>query len=102
MADNKGSSATAANTTMSSGPSSGPAAAQGPLVASAANPRYFTVASGNAAERRVVYLTGSHVNNFHDGLGFGAACPETPERFDYAAYLRFLKDHGHNFIRLRR
>src|SRR2546426_9858973 len=34
-----------------------PAAAAGPLVVSAANPRYFTIASGNA--RRAVYLTGS-------------------------------------------
>jgi hypothetical protein len=78
-------------------------ATAGPLMVSKDNPRYFTVASGNAAERRVVYLTGSHVNNnFHDGLGFGAECPETPERFDYAAYLTFLKDHGHDFVRLWR
>jgi Family of unknown function (DUF6298) len=79
----------------------GPVAAS-PLVVSKANPRYFTVASGNA-DSRVVYLTGAHINNnFHDGMGSGANCPETPEQFDYGAYLKFLKDHGHNFIRLWR
>lgn len=75
----------------------------GPLAVSRANPRYFTVASGKDAERRAVYLTGAHVNNnFHDGLGFGRECPDTPEMFDFAAYLGFLKEHGHNFIRLWR
>ena len=40
---------------------------------SSRNPRYFTVADGPDAGR-AVYLTGAHVNNnFHDGLGFGAA-----------------------------
>jgi len=74
-------------------------AAAGPLVVSVANPRYFAVES----ERQVVYLTGSHIwNNFHDGLGPGAKCTGTPERNDYAAYLEFLKQHGHNFIRLWR
>jgi hypothetical protein len=75
-------------------------AAGGPLVVSAANPRYFTVA-GDA--RRAVYLTGSHIwNNLHDGMGPGAACAETAERLDYGAYLDFLAEHGHNFIRLWR
>ena len=75
-------------------------ALSGPLIVSAANPRYFTVASD---QRDAVYLTGSHIwNNFHDGMGPGAECPATPERFDYNAYLAFLKDHGHNFIRLWR
>jgi hypothetical protein len=51
----------------------------------------------------VVYLTGSHIwNNFHDGMGPGKDCAETPEQIDYAAYLDFLKDHGHNFMRLWR
>ncbi len=78
-------------------------AAAGPLVVSTANPRYFTIGPGNAADGRVVYLTGSHIwNNFHDGLGPGAGCAETPEQNDYDAYLAFLKDHGHNFIRLWR
>lgn len=71
----------------------------GPLVVSATNPRYFTVASD--AEHRAVYLTGSHIwNNFYDGMGPGAECAETPEEFDFDAYLEFLKEHGHNFIRL--
>jgi len=75
----------------------------GPLIVSAANPRYFTLASGDTAEQRAIYLTGSHIwNNFHDGMGPGAECAETPERFDYDAYLSFLKAHGHNFIRLWR
>lgn len=77
--------------------------AAGPLVVSSANPRYFTIASGDGAERSAVYLTGSHVwNNFHDGQGAGAECAEIPEKFDYDAYLQFLTDHGHNFIRLWR
>ena len=83
------------------GPSSGarPAA---PLVVSARNPRYFTPAIGDHAGR-AVYLTGSHIwNNLHDGMGPGAEAPEEPERFDYNAYLRFLTEHGHNFIRLWR
>ena len=91
------------NHTTSSGPLTEPLAAAGPLVVSEANPRYFTIASGNAADRKVVYLTGSHIwNNFHDGLGPGTDCTDTPEQNDYGAYLAFLKDHGHNFIRLWR
>jgi hypothetical protein len=75
----------------------------GPLIVSALNSRYFTVASGDTAEQRAIYLTGSHIwNNFHDGMGPGAACPEAPEEFDYDAYLAFLKQHSHNFIRLWR
>jgi hypothetical protein len=71
-------------------------AAPGPLVVSEANPRYFSVGHGG----KVVYLTGSHINNnFHDGMGFGADCPDQPEQFDYNAYLDFLGAHGHNFIR---
>jgi hypothetical protein len=72
-------------------------------VVSPDNPRYFAVAAGNAADRRVVYLTGSHIwNNFQDGMGPGADCAGTIEQLDYEAYLRFLKEHGHNFIRLWR
>jgi hypothetical protein len=78
-----------------------PDGAAGPLIVSQSNPRYFTVASD--AEQKAVYLTGSHINNnFHDGMGPGADCPETLEQFDYRAYLAFLRDHGHNFIRLWR
>jgi hypothetical protein len=44
--------------------------APGPLVDSEANPRYFTVASGDGT---AVYLTGSHIwNNFHGGMGPGS------------------------------
>jgi hypothetical protein len=72
-------------------------------VVSAINPRYFTLASGSAAGQKAVYLTGSHIwNNFHDGMGPGADCPEAPEQLDYHAYLTFLRNHGHNFIRLWR
>jgi hypothetical protein len=75
--------------------------AAGPLVVSKTNPRYFTGAS--EPDRKAVYPTGSHIwNNFHDGMGPGPDCAETPEQFDYDAYLKFLKGHGHNFIRLWR
>src|SRR5918995_5604453 len=101
MADNEANAVSAANDTPSSGSSTRPAA--GPLVVSEANPRYFAVASGHAADRRVVYLTGSHVNNnFHDGSGPGADCADTPEPNDYRGYLEFLEERGHNFIRLWR
>jgi len=74
--------------------------AQGPLVVSTANPRYFTVVSD---ERKAVYLTGSHIwNNFHDGMGPGSVCPDPPERLDFGEYLGFLEERGHNFIRLWR
>jgi hypothetical protein len=77
--------------------------AAGPLVVSEANPRYFTIASGDASGREAIYLTGSHIwNNFHDGMGPGPDCAEAPERLDYNAYLTFLKGHRHNFIRLWR
>jgi hypothetical protein len=77
------------------------AGAAGPLIVSKTNPRYFTVAS--ESDQKAIYLTGSHIwNNFHDGMGPGAECSETPEEVDFDAYLKFLKDHGHNFIRLWR
>jgi hypothetical protein len=76
--------------------------AAGPLMVSAANPRYFAVVH-ERADQGAVYLTGSHLNNnFHDGMGPGAQCPETPEQFDYRGYLDFLAQRGHNFIRLWR
>ena len=83
-----------------SGPrSSGQVTVAGPLTVSASNPRYFTDAAG----QRAVYLTGSHIwNNLHDGMGPGQGCAEAPERFDYDAYLDFLAERGHNFIRLWR
>jgi hypothetical protein len=53
--------------------------------------------------RRFDRRTGSHINNtFLDGAGPDSDCAESPEQFDYDAYLKFLKDHGHNFIRLWR
>jgi len=68
-------------------------------VVSKNNPRYFTLAS----DRKAIYLTGSHIwNNFQDGMGPGPNCADTPEPFDFDAYLKFLKEHGHNFIRLWR
>jgi hypothetical protein len=82
-------------------PSRGSGYAAGPLVVSEDNPRYFTISSGNRPDRRVVYLTGSHIwNNFHDGLGPGFPCAS--EQNDFDAYLEFLESHGHNFIRLWR
>jgi hypothetical protein len=74
--------------------------APGPLVVSEVNPRSFTVVSD---PHTAVYLTGSHIwNNLHDGMGPGRECSEEPEQFDYDAYLDFLEEHGHNFIRLWR
>jgi hypothetical protein len=74
----------------------------GPLAVSTSNPRYFTHRSGPTAGR-AVYLTGSHIwNNLHDGMGPGAEATEEPEPFDFDGYLRFLTEHGHNFIRLWR
>jgi hypothetical protein len=35
-------------------------------------------------------------------MGPGSACAPVPEPFDFPAYLVFLKEHGHNFIRLWR
>jgi hypothetical protein len=76
--------------------------ARGPLVVSRANPRYFAVASDGEAGR-AVYLTGSHIwNNLQDGMGPGPACSDVSERFDFDAYLDFLQDRGHTFVRLWR
>lgn len=67
------------------------APAPGPLRVSAINSRYFADGRG-----KLVYLTGSHTwNNFQD---WGTTDP--PPQFDYARYLEFLADHGHNFFRL--
>src|SRR5918995_1135580 len=97
MSDNEAKAVPATNATASSGP------AAGPLVVSETNPRYFTGAVGDATDQRAVYLTGSHVNNnFHDGSGPGADCSETPEPNDFRAYLEFLKERSHDFIRLWR
>jgi hypothetical protein len=91
------------NTKTEFGSLTGVSAAPKPLAVSKTNPRYFTISSGNAGEQKAVYLTGSHMNsNFYDGAGPGPDCADTPERNDFPAYLAFLKQHGHNFIRLWR
>ncbi|HET9347488.1 MAG TPA: hypothetical protein VFO05_17470 [Candidatus Limnocylindrales bacterium] len=78
-----------------------PAAGLGPLTVSARNPRYFTHRDDGTG--RAVYLTGSHIwNNLQDGMGPGADGPPEPEPSDFSAYLRFLTERGHNFIRLWR
>jgi len=75
--------------------------AAGPLMVSEVNPRYFIAASDT--EQKAIYLTGSHIwNNFHNGMGPGAECSDSPEEVDFDAYLQFLKEHNHNFIRLWR
>jgi hypothetical protein len=59
--------------------------------------------SDNAADQQAIYLTGSHIwHNFHDGMGPGSDCDDTTDILDFDEYLKFLKDHGHNFIRLWR
>lgn len=74
-----------------------PRPARGPLRVHSANPRYFTDGTKLAdGSLKAVYLTGSHTwNNLVD---MGRDDP--PERFDYQAYLEFLEQHDHNFIRL--
>lgn len=65
--------------------------AAGPLRAHPTNGRYFTDGTG-----RAIYLTGSHTwNNLVD---MGKA--DAPAPFDFDAYLDFLQEYGHNFIRL--
>ncbi len=57
------------------------------------NPRYFTDDG-----ERAIYLTGSHTwSNLQD---MGPSDP--PPAFDFNAYLDFLVQHNHNFIRLWR
>ncbi len=64
---------------------------EGTLRVSDVNPRYFTDDRGQA-----VYLTGSHTwNNLVD---MGPSDP--PEAFDFPAYIEWMKDYHHNFIRL--
>ena len=74
------------------------APAAGPLRVHPANPRYFTDgATGRDGAPNAILLTGSHTwNNFADMWREG-----TPRAaFDFDTYLRFLEQHGHNFIRL--
>jgi hypothetical protein len=66
-------------------------AASGPLRVSARNPRYFEDVKGH-----VVFLTGAHTwGNLRD---LDRVAP--PKPFDWPAYLDFLTQHHHNFIRL--
>lgn len=63
----------------------------GPLRVSEKNPRYFTDNQGKA-----IYLTGSHTwNNLVD-----MTSSVYPEKFDFAGYLKWMKQYNHNFIRL--
>lgn len=66
-------------------------AARGPLRVLASNPRYFSDGTGKA-----IYLVGSHTWNNLPDMGTG----DPPAAFDFDAYLEFLNDHHHNFIRL--
>ena len=69
----------------------GASQATGPLKVHPDNPRYFADGSGEA-----IYLTGAHTwSNLKD---MGRTDPPTP--FDFDAYLDFLEEHNHNFIRL--
>src|SRR5687767_11205908 len=62
----------------------------GPLRVSEINPRYFTDDRGKA-----IYLTGSHTwNSWQDW-------PQGHQPLDYTAYLDFLVEKGHNFLKLR-
>ena len=64
-----------------------------PLTVHPTNPRYFADAQGNP-----VYLTGSHTwSNLQDEW-----TASYPAVFDFQAYLEFLQEHNHNFIRLWR
>jgi hypothetical protein len=73
------------------------AAATGPLRSHPENPRYFTDGTRTPdGSFNAVYLTGSHTWNNMVDLGRS----DPPERFDFEAYLDFLEQHHHNFIRL--
>lgn len=63
----------------------------GPLRVHPANPRYFSDGSS-----KVVYLTGSHTwANLQE-----RGCEGITPNFDYLAYLAFLQNFQHNFMRL--
>src|ERR1041384_3709325 len=62
-----------------------------PLQISAKNPNYFTDATG-----RTIYLTGSHTwNDFQDW-----GTDDSPQPFYFAAYVKMLVAHHHNFTLL--
>ena len=61
---------------------------KGPLRIHPKNPRYFTDDG-----KRSIYLAGSHTwTNLQDGFA--------SKTFDFKAYLDFLAEHNHNFIRM--
>ena len=65
---------------------------RGPLRVSDRNPRYFTDNSG-----RAVYLTGSHTwNNLVDMESSSGS----QQKFDYPAYIEWMKKYDHNFMRM--
>ena len=66
-------------------------AAGGPLRVHPDNPRYFSDGSG-----RVVYLTGSHTWASLQDIRDDADSPP----FDYTSYLDFMREYGHNFMRM--
>jgi hypothetical protein len=74
-------------------PSALPAATatNGPLRRCGDNPRYFADRDGKA-----VLLTGSHV--WYNLVDMGPQDP--PEPFDYPAYLDWMIEHHHNFMRM--
>ncbi|MGC9326200.1 MAG: DUF6298 domain-containing protein, partial [Candidatus Hinthialibacter sp.] len=65
--------------------------ATGPLRVCQDNPRYFTDGGGKA-----ILLTGSHV--WYNLVDMGPADP--PPAFDYNAYLDWMVDLNHNFMRM--
>jgi hypothetical protein len=62
----------------------------GPLRVSPVNPRYFTDERG-----RAIYLTGAHTWANLVDIGLAGDPP-----FDYAKYLDFMTERGHNFMRM--
>jgi hypothetical protein len=73
------------------------APANGPLRVHPDNPRYFTDGTKQSdGSLKAVYLTGSHT--WSNLIDRGPSDP--PPVFDFRAYLRFLREHNHNFIRL--
>jgi hypothetical protein len=67
--------------------------ARGPLRVHPQNPRYFADADG-----RALCLVGAHTwDNLQD-----MSLDDPPAAFDFGAYLNFLVEHRHNFIRLWR
>ena len=69
----------------------------GPLRVHPTNPRYFTDGMKMPdGSWKAVYLTGSHT--WANLIDCGPSDP--PPVFDFDAYLGFLQQHHHNFIRL--